>query len=382
MKGRIFSCFLMTFVSNGLARFGYVVLIPILILQGSLSQNESFALGIAILAGYIFGSLFINILQRYFSLESIARFSLFIIALSFVFCAFSSLPFIVAWMWRFLAGGASASLMILAAPLILPFINLKHRGKVGGIVFSGIGLGAVASGFILPFLAHFNLYFAWIFLASLSFFAFIFSCFFLKTRKMNQSKKQQTITKQPQFRPHFFLWLLVISYVLNAIGYLPHTLFWTDYLMRDIGFSSFTAGSSWAFFGIGAALRSLGSGLLSDKIGLKNAQIIILVFKSFSCFLAILSSNLWLLNVSVFLMGFTTTGNVTLTNSLALQIMGKAYFAKSSSLLTLAFGIFQAIFSFVFVYSLNFLGYVWLFILCGVALALSALVLLPIKNVK
>ncbi len=199
---------------------------------------------------------------------------------------------------------------------------------------------------------------------------------------MNQSKKQQTITKQPQFRPHFFLWLLVISYVLNAIGYLPHTLFWTDYLMRDIGFSSFTAGSSWAFFGIGAALGSLGSGLLSDKIGLKNAQIIILVFKSFSCFLAILSSNLWLLNVSVFLMGFTTTGNVTLTNSLALQIMGKAYFAKSSSLLTLAFGIFQAIFSFVFVYSLNFLGYVWLFILCGVALALSALVLLPIKNVK
>ena len=52
---RIIACFLMTFISNGLARFGYVVLIPLLILSGRLTQSESYQLGIAILVGYIFG---------------------------------------------------------------------------------------------------------------------------------------------------------------------------------------------------------------------------------------------------------------------------------------------------------------------------------------
>lgn len=50
---RFIACFLMTFVSNGLARFGYVVLIPLLILSGRLSQSQSYQLGIAILVGYI-----------------------------------------------------------------------------------------------------------------------------------------------------------------------------------------------------------------------------------------------------------------------------------------------------------------------------------------
>ena len=70
-----------------MARFGYVVLIPILILSGRLNQSESYALGIAVLVGYIFGSLFINLVHRFISLEFIAKFSLFIIACSFLACS-------------------------------------------------------------------------------------------------------------------------------------------------------------------------------------------------------------------------------------------------------------------------------------------------------
>ncbi len=56
IKMRVFVCFLGVFVSNGLARFGYVVLIPLLILSGSLTPHQSFQLGIAVLMGYVFGS--------------------------------------------------------------------------------------------------------------------------------------------------------------------------------------------------------------------------------------------------------------------------------------------------------------------------------------
>lgn len=53
MTLRIIICFLSTFVANGLARFGYVVLIPIMIISGRLNENQSIQLGIAILVGYI-----------------------------------------------------------------------------------------------------------------------------------------------------------------------------------------------------------------------------------------------------------------------------------------------------------------------------------------
>ncbi|EHC5632962.1 YbfB/YjiJ family MFS transporter [Campylobacter coli] len=366
---RIMICFLSTFVANGLARFGYVVLIPIMIISGRLNENQSIQLGIAVLVGYIFGSFFINFLRKFISLENIAK-------LSFFACMMESLPFIWAWLWRFFAGVASASLMILAAPLSLPYVKERFRGRIGGFVFSGIGLGAVVSGFTLPFIANINIDLVWIVLGGVVFCAFILSLFSLRTLK----RSKQTIHKDNKFKIPYGLWLLIISYILNAIGYLPHTLFWVDYLVRDLKFSTLLAGSSWAFFGIGAVLGSIGSGILADRIGIKNAHIVILFFKALSCFIAAFASDLFWLNFSIFVMGFTTTGNVTLTNALALKIVSKKHFPTSSSFLTLAFGIFQAIFSFLFAYLLKFLdGYFWMFIFCGFCLIFSFLVLLPIK---
>lgn len=220
---RIIACFLMTFISNGLARFGYVVLIPLLILSGSLTQNQSYQLGIAILVGYIFGSFLTGFLHRYFSLEVLAKFSLFVIACSFLACSVES--FAWAYLWRFLAGGASASLMILAAPLCLPYVQEKYRGSVGGFVFSGIGVGAVASGFVLPSLVSAKgIDTVWYLLAFVSFCAFVFACLYLKP--LNPPKPKE---KHPRLHISLFLWLLIFSYALNAIGYLPHTLFWVDY---------------------------------------------------------------------------------------------------------------------------------------------------------
>ncbi len=373
---RIIICFLSTFVANGLARFGYVVLIPIMIISGRLNENQSIQLGIAVLVGYIFGSFFINFLRKFISLENIAKLSFLIISLSFFACMMESLPFIWAWLWRFFAGVASASLMILAAPLSLPYVKERFRGRIGGFVFSGIGLGAVVSGFTLPFIANINIDWVWIVLGGVVFCAFILSLFSLRTLK----RSKQTIHKDNKFKIPYGLWLLIISYILNAIGYLPHTLFWVDYLVRDLKFSTLLAGSSWAFFGIGAVLGSIGSGILADRIGIKNAHIVILFFKALSCFIAAFASDLFWLNFSIFVMGFTTTGNVTLTNALALKIVSKKHFPTSSSFLTLAFGIFQAIFSFLFAYLLKFLdGYFWMFIFCGFCLIFSFLVLLPIK---
>lgn len=238
-----------------------------------------------------------------------------------------SLPFVWAWIWRFIAGIASSGLMILVAPLSVPFVSDKHKGKIGGLIFSGIGLGAVAGGFVLPSIANYDTDIAWASLGGIAMLAFIFSLFYLPS--LNLAKKLEKHSRQFKITP--FLWLLIVSYGLNAVGYLPRTLFWTDYLVRDLGFSSVVAGASWAFFGIGAAIGSFFSGVLGDKIGVKNAHFIVLGLKVFSCLIAALCNNLFWLNFSVFLMGFGTTGNVALTNTMALQICGRKHFAPAVS---------------------------------------------------
>lgn len=372
---RVMTCFLLTFIANGIARFGYVVLIPILILSNALTETQSLQLGIAILLGYIFGSLVINFFKQYLSLENIAKLSLLLIAISFLVCAID-LPFALVWFFHFLAGVASASLMILAAPLSLPYVKKRAMASASGFVFSGVGFGAVLSGFILPLIAEKSLPLVWFFLFGISFMCFIFALFTLKSK----NPPTKNLPKNQPFKMPFFLWLVFISYILNAIGYLPHTLFWTDYLVRSLDFSSIVAGYSWAFFGIGAALGSIGSGILASKIGLTNAHIAILILKDLSCFMAIFLLDIFWLNLSVFIMGFTTTGNVALTNSMALHIVGKGYFSTSLSVLTFGFGVFQGIFSLLFAFILPTIGYLWLFVFCGFCLIASALILVPIRE--
>ncbi|WP_205588313.1 YbfB/YjiJ family MFS transporter [Helicobacter vulpis] len=372
---RIFACFLATFVANGLARFGYVVLIPLLILSGKLSEAQSIQLGIAVMVGYIFGSVALNILQKYLSLESIAKISFLVVALSFFACFFDSLPFIWAWTWRFLAGIASACLMVLSAPLCLSFVRERSRSLVSGLIFSGIGVGVVFSGFVLPHFAH-AIDWAWLFLGGISLLAFLVSSTSLRTLYPPKPvAKREKVAKTP----YFFI-LLLISVILNAIGYLPHTLFWVDYLVRFLHFSNTSAGASWAFFGFGAALGTILSASLAQWMGLKNASIVVLLLKTLSCVIAAFSTHLFWLDISIFLMGFGTTGNLTLTSTMAFHIMGKAHFVQASSLVTMSFGIFQALFSFIFTFALGHLSFYFMFLLCGIALFISYLVLLPIPK--
>lgn len=375
MAMRVFACFLATFVANGLARFGYVVLIPLLILSGKMDQNQSIQLGIAVMVGYIFGSAVLNLFQRYVSLEGIAKISFLIVALSFFACFFDSLPFAWAWGWRFLAGIASACLIVLSAPLCLPFVSERWRSFVSGLIFSGIGVGAIFSGFILPHFAH-AIHFAWIFLGVVSLFAFGIACLSLKTMHPVRpiAKAQRT------FRIPYFFALLLVSVILNAIGYLPHTLFWVDYLVRSLHFSNASAGASWAFFGFGAALGTILSAALAQRAGLKDASTIVLVLKTLSCFIAAYSTNLYWLDLSIFLMGFGTTGNMVLTSTMAFHIMGKEHFVQASSMVTLSFGIFQALFSFVFTWALGHVSFFSMFVFCGICLVVSFLVLLPIPK--
>ena len=99
--------------------------------------------------------------------------------------------------------------MILAAPLCLPHIAERVRGKVGGLVFSGIGLGAVFSGYALPPLAEHDITAVWYLLGSLSLAAFLLSLFAFKPISKTTHKEEQS--GRLDSKTSLFLWLLIAS---------------------------------------------------------------------------------------------------------------------------------------------------------------------------
>ncbi|GAA9642249.1 hypothetical protein HCM100_14980 [Helicobacter pylori] len=121
------------------------------------------------------------------------------------------------------------------------------------------------------------------------------------------------------------------------------------------------------------------SGSIAHILGIKKAHIFLLILKSIACFLPIFFHQVSLLNLSIFMMGATTTANVNLTNMMALNIVGTQHFARASSWLTFSFGIFQGLFSYIFTVFLGYLGYFLVFAICGACLVLSFVVLFPIK---
>ena len=286
--------------------------------------------------------------------------------------------FLWLFIWRFIAGFACSALIILSMPLVIPYIKNKYKESISGFIFAGVGVGVLLAGFTLPFLAHINVNLAWLSMGGLSFVLFVFSLFAF--REKTEFKKDEKGTKLDF---SFFFILLLISYILNSIGFLPHSIFWADYMARELNFNTILAGSSYSFFGFGCLFGSLLGGIFAQKFGVKAVHVVILLLKSYACFLAISTTNIYLLNFSDFLMGFGTMSNVMLTNLMAFDIVKKSLFINSISFLTFCFGFFQALFSFVFYLLSSYLqSYVFIFLISAILLFISAILLLPIKKIR
>ena len=148
-------------VGIGLARFAYTPLIPALIAAHWFAPASVIYLGAANLAGYLAGALAARPLAAWKPRAGVLRGMMLLATASF----FASVaPVSLAWFgaWRFAAGLAGGVIMVLAAPTILPHADPKRRGLIGGLIFTGVGLGVAASGTLVPLLLRAGLPATWI----------------------------------------------------------------------------------------------------------------------------------------------------------------------------------------------------------------------------
>ena len=73
--------------------------------------------------------------------------------------------------------------------------------------------------------------------------------------------------------------LVVIAYGCDGAGFVPHTIFWVDYVARVLGLGAVWGSLSWLGFGLGAMVGPVAVGALADRLGLGRTLVLAFLVK-------------------------------------------------------------------------------------------------------
>ena len=260
-------------VGIGLARFAYTPLLPVLITAGWFPASQAAYLGAANLAGYLGGALCARPLARWGGAPRVLRGMMTLVTVAFFACA---LPLSFSWffLWRFASGVAGGTLMVLAAPTVLPHVPPARRGLAGGAIFTGVGLGSMASGTVVPLLLQAGLAVTWCGLGVLS---MLLTGLAWGRWPADEKAAVTPIAAARRAPATGTLRALYVEYALNATGLVPHMVFLVDFVARGLGQGIHAGAQYWVLFGVGAVAGPVLAGLLADRVGFGPALRLALV---------------------------------------------------------------------------------------------------------
>jgi predicted MFS family arabinose efflux permease len=327
-------------VGIGLARFAYAPLIPALIAAGWLRPAEAAYLGAANLAGYLAGALLARRMTARLSVATVLRLMMLLATAAFFACAF---PLSLLWFtaWRFAAGLAGGALMVLAAPTVLTHVPSSRRGMVGGIVFTGVGLGIAASGLVVPLFLRLGLTATWCGLGLLS--------LVLTLAAWGGWPAETPLAASPPAARHVArpksgraLKALYAEYALNAVGLVPHMVFLVDFVARGLGRGIAAGAEDWIVYGIGAIVGPVLAGRLADAIGFGPALRVAYVVEALAVAVLAATTGTAMLVVSSLIVGAFTPGIVPLVLGRVHELAHPRDHKAGWSIATTAFALGQA----------------------------------------
>ena len=334
--------FLSTCLGVGLFRFSYTSLMPLLVEQKWFTASFASYLSSANLLGYLIGALLAHPASRYIQDKKLMIISAFVGSLSLLLCALQGLPEWLYVIFRLFSGVTGATLMVLAPSYALKRVEPEIRQRLSMVAFSGIGTGVVISTFIVPSAAKINVGLGWLFLGALS---FIFS-FLILIGLWGQQKTVQThhayhssISLSPK---HIQMaGLIITAYALSAMAYIPHSLFWIDFIKSELHQSVAFANQQWAFYGIGSMLGAVFAFYCSKRWQISGALWRCYLLYSLAIFIPVYFHHFYSLALSSFLTGLLNPAVVSLSSSALLSILGTQNHQSAWSMATAAFATAQ-----------------------------------------
>jgi predicted MFS family arabinose efflux permease len=365
-------------VGIGLARFAYTPLIPALIAAEWFSPAQAAYLGAANLGGYLVGAVAARHLAARLPAARVLRGMMLLATGAFFGCA-TPLSFLWFFLWRFLAGLAGGTLMVLAPPTVLPQVPAARRGLAGGLIFTGVGLGIAASGTLVPQFLRSGLVAAWCGLAAIALLltALVWRGWPAASAGAPAALPRPAAVSGGARWTRLALVALVVEYGLNAMGLVPHMVFLVDYVARDLGQGLATGAAYWVVFGVGALLGSAAAGAAGDRVGFGPALRLSLLVQAAAVGVLALTAHPAALAMSSFVVGAFVPGCSTLVLGRVRELLADDPVAQTAawSRATVAFalGLAAAAYGFSFIFA-RAGGYALLFGLGG-AVLLGAFIL-------
>ena len=300
-------------------------------------------LGALNLLGYLIGAAIANRTTASFGLRPVLAAALAITVLSLYGCL---LDWGVAWygIWRLACGISGAVLTVVGVSAALSRVAPAHRPAASALIFSGIGLGIAASGTVVPWLIGYGIPAT---RAALGVLATVLAFWaWMRVWRHLEPSAGKMAPRAVQGSARWStagLLLILLAYGLDAVGFVPHTLFWVDYITHELGRGLSTGAGYWTAFGLGAAAGPFVAGALAHWVGFRPALALVLLVKTAAVALPLASSAPIALLVSSVLVGMLIPSTVALTSGSVMELTPPARQQQAWGWATLSFALLQAI---------------------------------------
>ena len=359
-------------VGMGIGRFSYTPLIPAIILDGSLSAAEAGYVGAFNLGGYLLGALAVPLLRRRFRTLPVLKAALLV---SLICLVASIFPFGFLWLawWRGLVGITVAVLMIYSLALVTTSVPGDRLGKATGVAFTGVGTGILLSGTLVPALLEMSLAAAWTGLAVVGGVGVALGWWGLAIAREAREPERRAAPPADGASSR-----LVAAQGLFAIGLVPHSIYWVDYVARGLDLGMGEGGVQWALVGIGAVGGTYLCGWLADRIGFAAALVLVFAVLAVGIAVPVLLPVAPVLVASSLIFG-AQPGLSAVISGRARQVVGARDMPHVWRRMVLSVGLCQTVGGYALVALFNATGsYTPVFLVGGAAMALGAALSLPV----
>lgn len=289
-----------------MARFSFTPLVAARVEAGPLTSTDVTIIGAVLMAGYTVGAMTAASLAARFGRRTIMVAALTGVPSLLVLEGFAtgSAPLIAL---RFVTGALGAFLMVLGPSLVLKGREGSERSRAGNIAFTGVGLGILVSGLgVATLTAEIGVSMTTFGLAGLAVMLALFPITWLIRRAPTEQMRPSAAAPKEQMG--LAIALLMIAYGVDAVAFIPHSVFLSDFVAGERGLGSGWGGTVFAALGLGAALGPSLCAVLRHGLGGGGALVAGFLIKGVGAGLAVVTGNPLLLCVSAALVGTMIPG--------------------------------------------------------------------------
>jgi MFS family permease len=363
------------FLCMALGRFSYSAMIPALVNSGSLDTVAAGYVGGANMLGFLAGATLSVVLARWFQLKRVLMTAIFV---AVVGLWASAAPLGPAWLgvWRAAIGFATGGVMVLGLAVAAQAAPLDKRTIAMTTIFVGVGLGILFGATMVPLLLGNSIAAAWYGVATAGSVAALVARWGWSRLGYIERPAPAVGTEGP--RRAGFTWMAIVAAsFLFSFGIVPHTIYWFDYIARDLGHGYWFAGLHWTGVGVFAILGPLFAAWLAGIAGTAFATGLIYLAMTIGIGLPWITHSVAALAVSTTIFGAQPAVS-TLLGARARDLGAPADMPAMMRTIILSNGIGSAIGGMSVPMLLSMTGsYEALFLAGGIAFAVATLLLAP-----